>query len=154
MSVDDRIVAMKFDNESFERKLSETIRSLDKLRAALDFSASKKGLADLTTAGKNFHMEGVGRSIDGISNKFLAMATIGITALSNITNRAVDAGITIAKSFTFGPIQEGFQEFETNMNSIQTILANTASKGSTLADVEESLNTLNEYSDKTIYNFG
>jgi len=154
MSVDDRIVAMKFDNESFERKLSETIRSLDKLRASLDFSRAKSNLADLSSAGRKFNMEGMGHSIDGISNKFLAMATIGITALSNLTNRAVDAGISMAKAFTIGPIIDGFKEMETNMNSIQTILANTASKGTTLDDVNAALQLLNEYSDKTIYNFG
>ena len=39
------------------------------------------------------------------------------------------------------------------MGSIQTILANTQSKGSTLQDVNGALDQLNTYADKTIYNF-
>ena len=152
--VDDAIVEMKFDNVLFEQKLNETIKSLDKLRASLDFSNSKKGMTDLSTAAKTFSMTHMGQGIDDITKKFLAMSTVGITALANITNKAVNAGFTFAKSFTMAPLQQGFQEFETNMNSIQTILANTKSKGSSLEDVERSLNQLNEYSDKTIYNFG
>ena len=152
--VDDAIVEMKFDNVLFEQKLNETIKSLDKLRASLDFSNAKKGMNDLTTAGKNFNMGNMGQHIEDVSRKFLAMSTVAITALASITSHAVTTGLAMANSFTFGPIQAGFQEMETNMTSIQTILANTASKGSTLEDVEESLNQLNTYSDKTIYNFG
>jgi tape measure domain-containing protein len=175
--VEDAIVEMKFDNALFERKLTETISSLDKLRASLDFSNTQRGLQNLSTAGTNinknlkfdgvkksledlnattkrFSLDGVSKGIEDVSGKFLALSTIGITVLSDITRRAVDAGINFVKSFSFGPIMDGFSEMETNMNSIQTILANTKSKGSTLEDVEESLDKLNRYSDQTIYNFG
>ena len=47
----------------------------------------------------------------------------------------------------------GFSEYETQINSVQTILANTQSKGTTLDDVNAALDTLNAYADKTIYNF-
>ena len=51
------------------------------------------------------------------------------------------------------PIMDGFGEYETKMGSIQTILANTASKGTTLTQVTSALDSLNTYADKTIYNF-
>ncbi len=84
---------------------------------------------------------------------FLGMATIGVTALSNITNKAVDMGIKMVKSLAFDQINAGFKEYEMNINSIQTILANTGGK-STLGDVNKALDQLNTYADKTIYNFG
>jgi tape measure domain-containing protein len=152
-TVDDRIVSMQFDNGAFETKLGETIRSLDGLKKSLDFSTSQKNIGDLENAGKNFSMGNMGGAVDGISTKFLALATVGITALANITTKAVESGLAFVKSFSFQPIMDGFHEFETNMNSIQTILANTSSKGSTLADVNKALQELNTYSDKTIYNF-
>lgn len=153
-SVDNRIVSMQFDNDRFERKIADTIKSLDRLQTSLDFANSKRGLNDLSAASKNFNMGEMSNAIDGISNKFLAMATIGITALSNLTNRAVDSAVRIVKAFTFSPTIEGFREYETQLNSVQTILANTASKGTTLDQVNAALQQLNEYSDKTIYNFG
>ena len=151
--VDDRIVSMKFDNGAFEQKMAETLKSLDKLRQSLNFGESTRGLNELTNAGSRFNLNGVGTAVEGISAKFLALSTIGITALSNIVNKAVDAGARMLKALSFGPIQEGFREYETNMNSIQTILANTKSKGSTLEDVNGALEKLNLYSDQTIYNF-
>lgn len=152
-TVDNRAVHMSFDNAQFERNLAQTMKSMDELKKSLDFSNAKKGFGELESASRGLRLSGVGSAIDGISNKFLALGTIAITTLANITNRAVDAGISLVKSISLDPILDGFREMETNMNSIQTILANTQSKGSTLDDVNKALETLNEYSDQTIYNF-
>ena len=76
-----------------------------------------------------------------------------MTAIANITNSAINAGKNIASALTIDPIKTGFQEYETQMNAVQTILANTKSKGSTLNDVNKALGELNTYADKTIYNF-
>lgn len=152
-SVDNRAVEMSFDNAAFERNLAETVKSLDKLRASLDFANAKKSFADLDAASKGFNLHGIGSAVDGISAKFIALSTIGITALANIVNRAVNAGISITKSLSLDPILTGFREYETNMNSIQTIMSNTASDGTTIEQVGAALDQLNHYADQTIYNF-
>jgi len=151
--VDDRVVSMDFQNSRFERGVSTTISSLAKLKDSLNFSGSKKGLDELQASGSRFNLSGMSTSITGVSGKLLAMGTIGVTALANITNRAVNAGLTLAKSLTIAPITQGFHEYETQLNAVQTILANTASEGAKIGDVNKALNTLNTYSDKTIYNF-
>jgi len=117
-TVDNRIVSMQFDNAAFESKLGATIGSLDALKKSLDFSNSQKNIGDLENTGKNFNMGNMGGAVDGISGKFLALATVGITALATITAKAVESGLAFAKSFTFQPVMDGFHEFETNMNSI------------------------------------
>lgn len=152
-SVDDRIVEMKFDNAAFQQKLGDTLKSLDDLKKGLNFDASKKGLSELADAGNKFNMGNMAGAIEGVSGKFLALTTVGITALATLTTKAISAASQFVSAFTFKPIMDGFQEFETNMNSIQTILANTESEGTTLDDVNGALDKLNEYSDKTIYNF-
>ncbi|MET0785660.1 MAG: tape measure protein, partial [Paenisporosarcina sp.] len=152
-SVDDRLVAMKFDNAEFERKVATTIESLDKLQKSLDFANSKKSLEDLGSATRNFNLGTMGGAIEDVSKKFLALSAVAITVLANITTAALHAGVNLVKSLSFDPIIQGFQEYETNLNSIQTILANTSSKGTTLDQVNEALDTLNTYSDQTIYNF-
>src|SRR4029079_2104690 len=53
--------------------------------------------------------------------------------------------------FTIDPITQGFQEYEKNLNSTQTIMANT---GKSVKIVGQYLGDLNHYSDQTIYNFG
>ena len=146
-NIDERVVGMKFDNATFEKNAGTTLSTLDKLKQKLNFS-------DVGDASKSFSLNGVGQSIDAISAKFAAMATVGITALANITNRAVNAGIQMVKSLAIDPINQGLQEYETGLTAIQTILANTKGKGEGIDSVNAALKTLNDYSDLTIYNFG
>ena len=153
-SVDERVVAMKMDYASFDKGVSVTTSALDKLKKALTFDKESKSLNDLDEAGKRFSLANIGAGVETIASKFGALSIVGITALTNIANKAVDAGLTIAKSLTIDPIKAGFDEYELKMGSIQTILANTARYGTQLGEVTANLDNLNDYADKTIYNFG
>jgi len=152
-SIDNRVVSMTFDNSEFERKIKTTIDSLDKLKTSLNFGDTSKSIQDISNSLKNFNLDSLSTAADNVSSKFSAMGAAAFSAVSNITNRAVNAGIELTKSLTITPTLTGYKEYETNISSIQTILANTSSKGSTLEDVNNALDELNTYSDQTIYNF-
>jgi tape measure domain-containing protein len=152
--VDERIVRMKFDNQQFEQGVSTTLASLNKLNNGLKLEGGTKGLTDIEAASNKISLSHISDSVEGIANKFKTMSLIAITALTNIVNRAVDAGVNITKSLTISPIKAGLEEYETNLNSIQTILANTAHEHTNLQQVNAALAELNHYSDQTIYNFG
>lgn len=94
------------------------------------------------------------RGVESVTTKFSHLQVVAATALANITNRMVNAGISMAKSLTIDPIKSGLDEYELKMNSIQTILTNTSHNGTTLDQVNKALAELNTYADKTIYNFG
>ena len=152
-SVDTRIVEMKFDNAAFQRGVDQTLNSLKTLDKSLQMEGATKGLGEVDKAARNLSLQSIADGVQNISSKFTAMTAVALTALTNITNRAVDAGLQLAKSLTIAPIKQGFQEYETQLNSIQTILANTQAAGTNLKDVNGVLNELNTYADKTIYNF-
>ena len=152
-SIDSRVVEMRFDNKQFESAVSTSMSTLDKLKQKLNLSGASKGLSDLNTAAKNVNMSGLGGAVESVTAKFSALQVMGVTALANITNSAVNAGKNIVKSLTIDPVKSGFSEYETKMGSIQTILANTEHQGTTLDHVTAALDELNLYADKTIYNF-
>ena len=152
-TIDNRVVEMQFDNKHFESNVKTTLGTLDKLKQSLKFSGAGKGLEDIDSAVKGVNMGALGSAVESVSAKFSAFQVVGVTALANITNSAVNAGKRIASALTIDPIKTGFQEYETQINAVQTILANTQSKGTTLTDVNKALDTLNTYADKTIYNF-
>lgn len=139
-----------------DTKVKNSTTNAKNLDTALKFPSAIKGLAGVQSAtGKvDGGMAHVGATVQGVSAKFLGVSTVAITALSNITTTAMIAGGQIVKSLSIGPILDGYKEYETNIGSIQTILANTASKGTNLTQVNAALDELNTYSDKTIYNFG
>ena len=151
--VDERVVEMRFDNAQFESATKQTMSTLDRLKAALKFPSSSKCLDSISAAAKKVDFSGMSKGIETVNAKFSAMQVVGMTALSNITSAAMRAGTNLVKSFTIDPVVSGFKEYELQMNSIQTILANTKSKGTTMADVTAALDELNEYADLTIYNF-
>ena len=151
--VDERVVQMEFDNRQFERNVSTSMSTLDKLKHSLNLSGAAKGLSEIGNAAKSISLNGLGSAVDTVRTKFSALQVMGVTALANITNSAVNAGKRIVNALTLEPVMSGFQEYETQINAVQTILANTKSKGSTLDDVNKALDELNLYADKTIYNF-
>ena len=153
-SVDERVVRMEFDNAAFERKVDSTITSLGHLDKALRFDGAKAGLSGIADSIKNFSFGSIGDAITGIASKFETLGIIGITVLTNITNKAVNAGLQMAKSLSLDQVISGFKEYELNMQSIQTILSNTKADGTNLQQVNSALDQLNQYADKTIYNFG
>ena len=152
-TIDERVVEMRFDNKHFESNVATSMSTLDKLKQKLNLSGASKGLEDINNASKKVNMSGLGGAVESVSAKFSAMQVIGITALANITNQAVNAGKRIAAALTIDPIKSGFQEYETQINAVQTILANTSAKGTTIDDVNAALDELNKYADLTIYNF-
>ena len=152
-TIDERVVSMQFDNKQFENNVQTSLGTIEKLKQSLNFSGAAKGLENINSAAKGINMSPLSSAVDAIGTKFSAMQVMAVTALANITNSAVNAGKRIAAALTIEPVKSGFQEYETQINSVQTILANTKSKGSTLDDVNSALDELNTYADKTIYNF-
>lgn len=176
-SVEDRIVAMKFENRQFEVGVGSTITSLGRLKSAMDMTAAggmasrglglvqsslskfglrnpfatpQRGLQELQTSTSRFSMGTMEGGITSVSKSFLAMSTIAVTALSTITSQAIRSGGELAKSFTIDPITTGLKEYEDTLNSTQTLMSGT---GESVESVTRTLQELNRYSDRTIYSF-
>lgn len=151
--VDERVVEMRFNNALFENKVQQTMRSLTALNEKLMFKGAEKGFEKVSDASEKVKFNALLNALDNLSQKISAVEVIGVTALMRITNQAVDAGERLVKALSLDPIISGFQEYETQINAVQTILANTSSKGTTLDQVNAALDELNHYADLTIYNF-
>ena len=147
--IDERVVQMKFNSGDFAKGVAETSSALDKLKGALN----------LTDLGKNFQLpqlDDVSAKISGASGAFQSLQTVAIGALLAIGSQLVTVGQQIVTNMTNNLVsgaKEGFQEYETQVNAIATILGNTKNKGEGIESINAALSELNEYSDKTIYNF-
>ena len=151
-TVDNRAVQLGFDNKQFESGVKTSISSLDALKKGLDLNEQAKSLQKLGEVGKSFNLSHIADGVQNLSNRFSTFGIIGMTILQNLTNAAIELGKKLWTALT-SPAKKGFAEYEIQMNAIQTILANTASKGTTLQQVNDILNEMNLYADKTIYNF-
>jgi tape measure domain-containing protein len=153
-SIEERVVRMKFDNAAFAQGVKATMTQLTALHKAMQLPGASQGLSDVNNTLSRFDTSGAQNQVGALATKFSALQVAAFTALSNIVNKAVDAGLQLAKSLSIAPVMDGFREYETNLSSIQTILANTGLKGAEgLKTVNSALDELNHYSDQTIYNF-
>lgn len=152
-SVDNRIVKMQFDNKQFESGCKTTLSTLDKLKQSLNFQGATDSLKSLASSINNFSFGAMQKGIDAMTNKFSVLGTMTDQFIRRLTDQLMSTGKMIATTFTIDPIKTGFEEYTTQIDAVQTILANTQSKGTTLDDVNNALDELNHYADKTIYNF-
>ena len=157
-SVDEKVVALQFDNDNFEQNAQTSLSTIDRLKQALQFKEdSGKGLEGISKSVRDVDFSGMEQSVNTIADKFKGLGIIGVTALQNITNKAVDTGTRLIKSLTIDPIASGMSEYELKLNSMRTIIASTSkdfkNRGEAIKKVNEYLNELNTYSDKTIYSF-
>lgn len=154
-TIDERVVEMRFDNKLFEQNIQTSLSSLDKLKKSLNLEGAAKGLETVNDAANKCsgNMSPLSNAVETVRVRFSALEVMAITALQNITNSALAAGKNLVSAFTIDPIKTGFEEYETQINAVQTILANTSSKGTTLDQVNNALDELNHYADMTIYNF-
>lgn len=153
-SIDSRIVEMKFNNSDFARGVASTLKDLDNLKKGMKLEGAAKGLEQLDSKASHINLSGIQNGLSALTSKFSAMGVIGVAALASIATKGIQVGAQLVNSLALGPLKSGLEEYETNLNSIQTILANTGLEGkSGLQQVNGALNELNTYSDKTIYNF-
>lgn len=130
-------------------------RALDRLRSRLGTVGvgASEGFASIEKASSKVTLAPISSAIDHVTAKFSGLQIAAATALGTIVSGVTQKAAGLGKALSLGPITAGLEEYATNLNSIQTILANTQASGAGLEDVNKALQQLNTYSDQTIYNF-
>ena len=153
-SVDNRIVEMEFDNQQFESGVATTMDTLAKFKDALRFDGAEKGLENIGNIAENFDMSGMDEAVENTSSRFSALAEVGVGALRKIGEMAVDTGMSIAKNLAnqliVDPLSQGWSKYESNLKSVQTIMAAT---NKPIEEVQYYMDKLNWYTDETSYNY-
>lgn len=150
-SVDERVVSMEFDNKQFEDGVKTTMTTLDNLEEKLQFEGAGKGLDELGKLGNNFTFGNLGDTIDDIGERFTALGIIGMTALQNITNKAVDAGLEMAKALSVDQLSAGFSKYEENTSNIVALMNQLPEGEQSMESVEGHMKKLSWYSDATSF---
>lgn len=150
---DERIVSMKFEDSGFEAGATKAIEILNKLEDSLKLDGAAAGLDGLKNSLSGINMDGVNASLETAKGSFSILGQIGIGALRKIGEEAAALGGRLLKSLgnrlTKGA-RDGFGEYQNQMNSLQTISANS---GEEMSVIKDRLDELNEYADKTVYSF-
>ena len=149
-TIDEKVVEMRFDNRDFERNVSQSMSTLDKLKSALDFSGAEKAFSGITSATHKLDFGPLGGAIDGVGQKFSALETMAVGALMNIGATIESKLVNTLKSVSIDQVTAGFAKYGEKTTAVQTIMNATGKK---IDEVSEKLETLNWFTDETSYNF-
>lgn len=152
-TIDERIVQMQFDNAEFERGVKTTMGTLEKLKASLNFDKSVKSLETLQKTSNSVDFSKMANDVSKIADAFTPLGIVSQKIIRKAVDTVTKGMDKIYSAVVSQPIKDGLSEYETQLTAIQTILANTQSKGTTIDDVTKALDELNTYADQTIYNF-
>lgn len=125
-SIDQRVVEMQFNNSRFEKNISQSTESLDRLNESLKLNNASKGIQAIENYSNRLDLSGIGTAVQNISSKFSAMGIIGITVLQNLTNKAISTGERFVKALSLDQIMSGWAKYADKTTSVQTIMAATA----------------------------
>lgn len=148
--IDEKVVEMRFQNSQFEKGVKESMSTIDRLKASLNFAGASKSFNQITEAADKVSFKGLEKNVDDLHNYINLKAMAMFTVVNNMVSQIQSSVTRMVKEFTIVPLSTGFDEYELKMGSVQTIMAAT---GESLETVNRYLEELNEYSDKTIYSF-
>ena len=151
-TIDERVVSLKMNNKQFLSAIKESASSMDRLKDSLKMQGAADGLSRIGEIAKNTTLGDLATKALDIGKNMSVMQGLAVTAFGGIGVAALNAGRSVVSGF-IGTIKDGFNEYELKMRAIQTIMANTVEKGTTLGEVKTSLAELNTYADKTVYSF-
>lgn len=149
-TIDDKVVEMRFDNQQFERNVQTSLSTLEKLKRALRLDGAGNAFEKLEKASGNCNMSGLSRGVETVQAKFSALEVIGMTALANITNSAINTGTQLVKSLSIDQVAAGWGKYGQKTASVQTIMNAT---GKSIDEVNGYLDKLMWFSDETSYGF-
>ena len=143
-TIDKRIVEMEFDNKQFEKGVSTTMGTLDKLDKKLRLSDGTKGLDGISKAANSINLSGIESGIEALNKRFSALGIVGMTIIKNLTEAALQMGKNLWNN-TVGQIVEGGRSRAQNLQQAKFLL-----KGLGIS-WEEAYKSINESVDGTAY---
>lgn len=161
-SIDTRVVKMELQSSAFEAGANRCIDILGKLQDSMQLNGASSGIEEVQKAVNNFDMDSVEDAVDQASGRFGAFKDYVSNTFWSLVADARSFGTELLQNLTLKPVMDGFTEYQTQMGSVQTILANTRDKlkaqgleteEEQVGKINAALDELNTYADKTIYNF-
>ena len=172
--VEERIVAMYFDNEDFEKNAKQTIDTLGQLKDGLNLEESSKGFKVFDKIKSALNMDKANQgarklrsTLTSLSDSMGKAANIGmapVRALDNLfgtfrgyvsrfigfdlAGKVVSTVEQTLRALTIAPVSAGWTQYQNKMDSVKTIMSGT---GESIEVVEQHLQNLTEYANKTIY---
>lgn len=153
-TVDERIVAAKFDASDFEKGVNKTIKKLDELKQSLNMKDTTKSVNELSEKVKS-STDSMSGSLEKLSNRLTTfVGMIKQNILSGLAQEVSDVFLKMERAVTgfirslgSEQVNAGMAKYEQMLSSVRTMMAAGESQDSAYSHIQE----LRDYSDQTSY---
>lgn len=140
--VDERVVSLEFNNQNFEKNVSQSMRTIDSLNNKLNLPGASKGLESVSKAASNIDLTSLSNSVSALEYRFSTMGIVGATAISNITTKLMQFSSKTLNFLTNGIVQGGIaraMKVETARFQLNGLLKDTAAVEDVMKNVKASV---------------
>lgn len=140
--VDERVVSLEFNNQNFEKNVSQSMRTIDSLNNKLNLPGASKGLESVSKAASNIDLTSLSNSVSALEYRFSTMGIVGATAISNITTKLMQFSSKTLNFLTNGIVQGGIaraMKVETARFQLNGLLKDTAAVENVMKNVKASV---------------
>lgn len=156
-TIEQKVVEMRFDNSNFERNVSQSMSTLNKLQNAIDKTSSGNAFAGLSKAVDNLNFGSVSSAIQTVTEKFSIWEEIAIGAARNIGAALSNYVVNGLNNMVFSNVSAGWDKYAQKTEAVQTIMASLADQDFGNVDkmeyVSDILEKLNWFTDETSFHF-
>ena len=107
--IDERVVEMRFDNAQFEKNVSTTMSTLDKLKKSLNLDGAAKGLQNVNAAAKTASFDSLAASVSKLEYRFSTLGIVGMRVIENLTDSMMRLAQKTLNFLTSGVVQGGIK---------------------------------------------
>ena len=107
--IDERVVEMRFDNAQFEKNVSTTMSTLDKLKKSLNLEGAAKGLQNVNAAAKTTSFDNLAASVSKLEHRFSTLGIVGMRVIENLTDSMMRLAQKTLNFLTSGVVQGGIK---------------------------------------------
>ena len=107
--IDERVVEMRFDNAQFEKNVSTTMSTLDKLKKSLNLDGAAKGLQNVNAAAKTTSFDSLAASVSKLEYRFSTLGIVGMRVIENLTDSMMRLAQKTLNFLTSGVVQGGIK---------------------------------------------
>ena len=156
-TIEQKVVEMRFDNKNFEKNVSQSMGTLEKLKETISRSTSGNSFENLTKAANKLDFSGSSSAGECLSNKLNLLEEIAVGAARRIGESIEQHIVSGIKKVSIDNISSGWDRYAQKTEAVQTILSAIAEEdfGDTdkLEYTESLLEKLAWFSDETSYGF-
>lgn len=148
------VISYKLDTKDFDKGMDRVIEALEKVEKREYLTNLQNVVNGIGNSLEDVSFANIENGITSLESNFSTLGVVSMSVINNMTTAAMNFAQKFVFDKVLGDAINGFQELNLQINATQTILANTGDRfGTTLEQVNQGLDGLNQYADKTIYNF-